>query len=376
MHRLAWVSFFLIIAVLAGFFAWLSRPGVAGAVLVNFAAVFLAIGLFEAFLAWQEAKGDGTRLEGSVTGEFSRPDDLLGYVPKENQSATARKWYHDSLVYDVVYTIGSNGLRIAPPTRPGASSGCLLFFGDSITFGEGVNDHESFPYQVGIKTSGEYAIHNFAFSGYGPHQMLANLQSGRVASVAHCTPSQLIYLVIPEHTERVAGLAVWDKHGPRFKLDTDGAVHREGNFDDPVRLFGPWTEPRWLQEKFDRFLTWQKFFGRGRKGGPRELALLIAIIRQSARTAKARYPGSKFDVVLWDGSDNERVRAIEAELTASDIPVHRITAAIPDFRANWRQYVLSEHDLHPNPRQHEKLAEYVALHILKDEKAPSGLPAQ
>jgi hypothetical protein len=330
----------------------------------HLAAIICAIGIFEGYLAYEQTKGDGTRLEGSIADGFTHSDNLLGYAPAPNTQVTAREFYGNSLIYDVVYTIGANGLRTTPLAKA-ASKGCVAFFGDSITFGEGVNDEESLPYRVAVKTAGEYAVYNFAFSGYGPHQMLANLQAHREQEIVNCTPTHFIYLCIPEHVERVAGLADWDHHGPRFRLMSDGKVVRDGNFDSPPQLFGPWPMPQQIARPLDNFRTWQKLFGRARKADPADLSLLIAVIREAARTAQERYPYSEFHVMLWDGSDNERVRAIESGLQSGEtMKVHRETKAIPDFRSNWRRYVLSEYDLHPNPHQHELLADYITQVIL------------
>jgi len=359
----AWLIVLLLIPLVLGLLAWRSKRERVTLVLINVAAIILAIGGFEGYLVYEKAKADGVRLEGTITEGFTDPDDLLGYAPRRNARVTAREYYRNSLIYDVVYTIGPNGLRVTPPA-PGVPKGCVVFFGDSITFGEGVNDEESFPYRVGLRTAGEYAIYNFAFSGYGPHQMLANLQARREEKITDCRLTHFIYFCIPEHVERVAGMAFWDKHGPRFVLTPEGKVVRKGNFDSFAQSSGFFTLPSWITTGFDSFLAWQKVFGRAREAGPAHVALLIAVIREAAGITRERYPGSKFDVILWDGNESERVHAIERGLQAGGIEVHRETTAIPDFRVNWRQYVLSEYDMHPNPLQLDRLARYVAVAIL------------
>jgi hypothetical protein len=352
--------------------AWFLRRRVTGVVLVNVAAILCAVGLFELYLAIAADHGDGTRLEGSINEGFTEPDDLLGYAPRKDIRVTARKFFGDTLVYDATYTIGPDGLRVSPQREPKDAKGCVVFFGDSITFGEGLNDTENYPFRIGSRADGAYEVHNFAFSGYGPHQMLANLWGNRVQERLRCTPTQFVYLMIPEHLERVAGRAMWDKHGPRFVMSADGVLRRDGNFDRPYRAPGGLAIPQWLGERLETFHTWQKLFGRDRPAGADALPLAVAIISEAARTCRQRYPQSAFDVILWDGNDGERVRGLEAGLTAAGIPVHRITRAIPDFRTNWQAYVISEHDLHPNARQHELLADYVASNILRSTPAASG----
>src|SRR5262249_18480543 len=128
------------------------------------------------------------------------------------------------------------------------------------------------------------------------------------------------------------------------------------------------SEARTLRQRIDTmldsFVAWRKLFGPVRSAGSADLVLLVAVIQEAARTVQRRYLRSKFHVILLDGNDNDRVRSIDRGLQTAGISVHRETEAIPDFRANWRQYVLSEYDLHPNARQLERLADYVANAIL------------
>ena len=103
----------------------------------------------------------------------------------------------------------------------------------------------------------------------------------------------------------------------------------------------------------------QRFFGRDRDPGGSDLALFLGIVLESARLARAKYPGSTFQMILWDGRDDARIGIIEHRLTAAGIPVHRLTAAIPDFATAASRYILSPHDGHPNALMHERLAEYI-----------------
>jgi hypothetical protein len=153
---------------------------------------------------------------------------ILGYRPRKNTVVDSRKYFKDELVYDVTYSIDANGLRIAPPVTPGSGERCILFFGGSFTFGEGVEDDTTTAYQVGQRLEGRYRIFNFGFHGYGPHQMLSALESGLAKSISSCNARYVIYLVLVEHVQRPAGLALWDLEGPRYLLAANG-VERDGS---------------------------------------------------------------------------------------------------------------------------------------------------
>jgi hypothetical protein len=216
---------------------------------------------------------------------------------------------------------------------------------------------------VGRLTSGNLDVRNFAFSGYGPHQMLSALQAGLVKPDSRCQSVQFIYLAIPEHIARVAGLASWDRHGPRFRQDAAQRAVRDGNFDDPYRVLG-WAIPEWLAQAFASFHTWERFLGRARNPGDRDLALFVAVVRESAKVARERFPGSGFQVLLWDARNDTRINVLEMRLEAAAIPVYRVTHAIPDLMSHQDRYVISAHDPHPNPLQHELIAEYVVRTML------------
>lgn len=355
-----WSPALLATAALLALAAWSASGAGVKILLANLAAVLVALAAFEGYLGYQSALGDGTEMEGTITEGFTHPDDALGYAPDAGRHVTARKRYGDSVLYDVVYTIGPDGLRVTPPTSGSPETSCIVFFGDSVTFGEGVRDDETYPALVAHKVAGAYPVRNFAFSGYGPHQMLAALQSGHVERTAACRPVQFFYLGILEHIARVAGLANWDRHGPRFRLDANGVLRRDGNFDGESSLDPRSRLVAWLDSPLTRSLAWQRFFGRSRNPTGADLDLYVAIVLESARLTRQRFPGSTFRMLLWDGRDDPRIHVIEKRVTGAGIPVHRLTAIIPDFEAQSARYLLSRHDGHPNPRMHQRIADYVA----------------
>lgn len=185
-------------------------------VLVNLGAVVFALTAYEAYL-YKNTPAKRTRYEDIYKRYYQLNHPFLGYAPNKNVvRPSARKYYNDRLVYDVAYTIGENRLRISMSgERAKDLHGCILFFGGSYTFGEGVNDNESMPYQVDLLTKKRYRIFNFGLHGYGPHQMLSALEHGYVKRIAPCdAPTTVIYQTHSTHVRRAARLASWDTHGP------------------------------------------------------------------------------------------------------------------------------------------------------------------
>jgi hypothetical protein len=324
-------------------------------VLVNLAAALLALSGYEAYLWQREIRSDPTRLQGTYTTEYFMGDDLLGYGPAKAQTATSEKYYNDDLIYSVRYTIDETGLRISPATvKP--ELGCALFFGGSVTFGEGVEDDQAMPYQVGVLTDNRYRIYNFAFHGYGPHQMLAAFEGGRVDEIINCRPTHVIYQAIIPHVERAAGLTGWDRHGPRYVPLADG-VRLAGRFDDE-EVNPPWK--LWL----GRWLTYDTLFGKRRPAGPDELHLYAEIVGAVQAFVRRQYPAAEFHALIWDDRGLALHDRVLEVLQAGNLRLHRMTDILAAYREDKSRYELDIYDHHPTAATHAAIAGYIVQYIL------------
>ena len=52
--------------------------------------------------------------------QYFADDDVLGTLPIKQTQSRSSEWAQGKLVYDVTYTVGANGLRIAPPVKTAA----------------------------------------------------------------------------------------------------------------------------------------------------------------------------------------------------------------------------------------------------------------
>jgi hypothetical protein len=279
-----------------------------------------------------------------------RPDSALGHRPPASYQTRASLHYGAELVYDVTYTIDSDGLRVSPPEAAAAPADCVLFFGDSYTFGEGVEDDQTFPYLTGVATAGRYRVRNYGFSGYGPHQMLAAIESGLVETTARCEPRFAIYLAHPHHVLRAAGKWWWDAHGPRYELTAEGTAKRRGNFDDDRSALGGLVE----QSEAARRLR------DAAVADDTDLRLFYAIVQGARSSLEQRYPGISFHVLHWDvGYPPLFYRPEESQ----GLVIHRLSAVFPEGE-RFPAAVTFPHDVHPTPQAHARLAGYVAREIL------------
>jgi hypothetical protein len=335
-----WAAFFAIVAIQGS----RSRRD---AVWFNLGFAFLTLALFEVYL-WKGLEKYG-RID--YAAGYHIQDDVLGFAPRKGQVADTRKFHGDRLLYDVTYTIDEHGLRIAPPHEEGGRSRCILFFGGSFAFGEGVNDDQTTPYLTGLKTAATLRTYNFAFHAYGPHQMLAALEQGRVEAVIDCEPEYAFYIAIFDHVSRAVGLRSWGREGPRFVLDGDAVVHR-GRFDESVL-------PAAVTARIDQSLIAQNIRERPHAVGPEEIAVYAAVVAASRDRFESHYPGSEFHVLQVGDVHSEMAVETWKAVEARGIRVHRREKILPDAGREPMKYVLSEFDSHPNPLAHSRIADYV-----------------
>jgi hypothetical protein len=310
---------------------------------------------------------------------FNEHDEVLGFSANKPLTAHAVKLAGDQVLYDVHYTIAENGLRIAPPEAP-EIEGCVLFLGDSFTFGEGLNDDEALPYQVGLQSQGAWRVYNLAFHGYGPHQMLSELEHGLVEKLISCDPAKplhAIYQSIPDHVARAAGFSTWDPHGPRYVLKLGGEVAYRGHFDERFTL------PKPVTERLLRSRVYVALFGPNRPLGDRDLELFLGIVAKSEKELRRIHPNAQFHVItwfdLWDDPTTRQPPKMLAGLKARGIDARPIEAIFPDYYDDVPSFHIHG-DGHPNAETNKALAGYLLEEVLKwkgatTATAPEAAPA-
>ena len=221
-----WLTWFIACLISA----WIVNRGIYRIVLVNMGVIFFAIGLFDSYWAWKQAKHvrfGMSQLANASERSKKRLDDDLGYRAAPYAKGRERRPFDSESFVESWYNFDKFGLRVSPADVGGPDLDCILFFGGSNTWGSGVEDEETHPYIVGLKTGPEIRVHNFGIGGYGTHQMLAAIESGYVEDIVECRPKLIIYGAIKNHARRITGRVEWDVHGPRYRIGDDGR-RREG----------------------------------------------------------------------------------------------------------------------------------------------------
>lgn len=314
------------------------------------------------------------RSEGTFTWAS---DPLLGYTAPKGVALTEAKFYRGKKLYDVVYTMDANGLRIASPNVQsyGAATPCILFFGDAYTYGWGLNDQDTLPYRVAVKLKEKYRVYNMSFLTHGPQQMLAILEHNLVSKETRCTPGDVkyvIYSATPDQVRKAAGLREIDHlHGPRYVLAADGSVKYRGQFgEDPSRV-------EKLRAQLEKSFLYRSLVGGNaiyyRRYNDADVALYLAIVKAARARVKTLYPDAQFHVFVWgndavhlDKSGSLSKKLIGGlEAMEDDLKVHRVNDILPGSDTDDPAYFLGRFSLHPNAAANDRLAEYVANMIVK-----------
>ncbi len=342
----AWSRFFLGGFAASAVLAWALRRVPLRVAAVNVAAVFLALAAFERWLALSGGEA-GRRAVASpvVEGDLVRPDSLLGYAPARGASARMVRRRGERLLYDARVSIGPDGFRITPPPSVEPPDGTLLVAGCSFAYGEGVNDAETLPWRLAEETGRRLLVRNLSFSGWGPHQLLALVESGRALDGApDDRPLTVLYEALADHLPRALGRRPWSRSTPRYVLGASGEIMRDGAFGE-------------LSAPLERWVTFRRVFGSERRVSQSEVARVVAILVRARELVVRAHDGARFEVLLWDERD-ALTSSYRSALEAAGFPLHDVSRILPGYPADRRWQL--PNDGHPTADANARLARALA----------------
>ena len=218
-------------------------------VVVTLAIAETALGYLPALIAKKPDTGINTAKDKSLFAYFDSTQTYntpaywhlgqFGSQPKPGIFTAKKIASNGDVLYDTIFTIGPDGFRVTPKYGD-KQSHRINFLGDSFTFGEGVADNETMAYYVGDlvnhqKQGTKWApleVKNYGIHGWGIHQGLAVLQS-QLDTQANLN----FVLTAPWHASRVGCADFFSLGSPKYELQADGLVKRDGY----CRSFG-WVE--------------------------------------------------------------------------------------------------------------------------------------
>lgn len=323
---------------------------------INSAAILCTLGIAEWLLAAQTTRRGEFVCLNQPKRDYILSDDLLGMVPRPNCQVRHHLQDQGKDLFDTIYTIDEHHLRVVVPAGD-PSAETVVFCGCSFTFGEGVADDESLPSRV-AQLRPDLRVLNLGFHGYGPHQMLANLESGRIARLCPQPPRVVIFQMIPDHVKRVAGWVPYNQHAPRYGL-RDGRIERLGHMDDLV-----------LSRKFRAVLGKSNVYRQLLEPHlvPRSaLELTAAVVAQSAVEVTRRFPECQFHVVYWNIPTDNTSTALRQALQRQGLSLHVVEELDPELTES--RFFFAK-DGHPIAEAYTRLARRIEETILVPAAGP------
>ena len=279
----------------------------------------------------------------------ARPDSWrrnvmgLGSLPVPNTVTEFTEFLDGRTIADVTYRIDASGLREISAAVQGRPRR-VAFFGCSFMFGHGVEENQTLPYYFVRDAGDTFEGFNFAGEGWGPHQMLREIETGFVRRVAG-VPDLAIYEAIPDHLRRVAGRAPWED-GPKYKLCRGEDACYAGPFHSAYyEICRHWLEQSWIVKFFESHFA---SFSR-----PSDIPLFLAVLRKTRSLLEKN--GTRFVIVLWD--QNELARAMIRALRANGFDVIPVSSIVPQSDLTIRP--VTQLDRHPSPATNKAIATYL-----------------
>jgi hypothetical protein len=274
---------------------------------------------------------------------WRQPATDVGSLPIPNTTTRFEEFLDGREIADVTYRIDGKGLReisAAEQSRPHK----VVFFGDSFMFGHGVENDQTLPYYFVQEAGGTFEGFNFAGEGWGPHQMLRELESGFVRRVAG-KPDLAIYEAIPDHLRRVAGRAPWED-GPRYELCRG----------DDACYSGPFHSSWYVscRRSVDKSWTWKFVEAHFSKlSEPSDIPIFLAVLKKTRSLLEEN--GTRFVIVLWD--QNELARTMMRVLRENQFDVIALSSIFPG--SDLTKYPITQLDRHPSPAANKAIATYL-----------------
>jgi hypothetical protein len=221
-----------------------------------------------------------SRVLAVLANGFSVHQPIIGLGPEHAGRFHAEKTDPKSGVpiYSADYTIDSNLLRETHSVETGPT---IVFFGDSFTFGVGLNDADTLPQVFADLLGRKQRVLNLGYPRYGPQQFLAELQTGRFDSVIGAQPRLFIFMTAAEHAERTACKPFWVRRWPRYSLE-NGQVALKGACYEGLSL----GVREWLEDMASYRLFLEPYL---QKLTHEDIELYIRILLASVKLAKEKY---------------------------------------------------------------------------------------
>lgn len=297
-------------------------------------------------VTWLDALKDPYTKE-SLLGMEMAPDNRIRHYSREEDT--------DETLFDGEYTVGEKGYRHTQSND--AAKDTVIFVGCSFTFGYGLNDDETLPHYFSEANGFADRVVNFAVPGYGPGQVLRDLEVNYKPGLAKIDPTgvrAVIFLLMDDHANQA--IRPISNTAPYYVLKNNKPVYR-GLYRDPDSLgrlntliYSSRIIPL-LKERigaginpFDANYKWD---------------LTTAMLKEMNRICRERY-GVPLTVAYWGENPEVLLRFMNTELD-----FFQVREAFGEELAN-RAIKFYLQDGHPSAYANRLLGKYMRERLLRD----------
>ena len=253
-------------------------------------------------------------------------------------------------VFNVHYTVDQFHKRVTPD-YDSLKKEYALFFGCSIAFGEGLEDNQTFAYQIQQKSK-RYNSYNFSCSSTGSNYMLALLQNISLKPQVREEKGKAFYIFFWDHMYRSIGAmdryTSWMNMSPYYYLK-NGKIVRKKMFKDGRPIISTIYENiyqsnivKYFQLDFPLSLNDTHF------------DLVTEMIAESKRCYEKQFGNDEFYVVLYPNYveyTEEQLNTFKRFLKKKDIKFVDLTKVI-----NYNVRYTLGGDPHPNANTNKLLS--------------------
>ena len=282
-------------------------------------------------------------------------------VPNCRSRFTFRKQVRGRMSSDVHVSFDEVARRVVPTSKKD-SSNQLLFFGCSYTWGEGVEDEETFANQVTSRLAIPVRAFNLSAMGWGPNHVLRLLQNRNEPRMKGIQPGSgvAIYTFIDDHIRRVFGNRETFR-GPSHVNDPyyylrDGRLVNGGSFESGRPLWSSILELLAHSELLSYFHIDLPL------AGDQDFVLFAAIIREIRDTLKEKYGINTFIFSIFPG-DNYYASRLLPLLQHEGVEVFDFSEVDIDGLMKGRNLLFGNY--HPSPLSHRFYADLLVREMRK-----------
>jgi len=296
---------------------------------------------------------------------ISVPDPLMGWKLKPNVKGQGEIIRGNHKI-SFCYTTDAKGRRVTPQNLDVQKTKVCLFFPCSLTFGEGVNDNETFPFFF-AQLNPSCKVYNYGIPGGSPQYMYLMVHFPGFFEDLENLPALLIYLFIPHQINRLIGtfnlIGTWGKNFPCIELENESLIYR-GTFREvyPIRYWFSKTlhSSKLIGNSLNAFnIDYPKSFSK------KDYELLIKILLETTKKLRTYFPEVKMIFVFNPGSSSEcpglktMLEVYKEDIVCIDYMNTPERIETISKMSEEGKYLLLD-GLHPTAEAHKTMAQFVS----------------